>query len=71
MATLIPKCVAWWSAMGIGALGVRESLGAGRDRRFATLSYFECTIPRAIDQSEYVFCDGKHVEARNLTSSPV
>src|SRR5437870_7172216 len=55
----------------VGALGVRDSLGAGRDRRFATLSYFDFTIPGAIDQPEHVFCDGKHVEARNLTSSPV
>src|SRR3954471_17588642 len=28
-------------------------------------------FPERSNQSEYVFCYGKHVEARNLTSSPV
>src|SRR2546430_11795621 len=52
-------------AAPLGHLAFVIPLGAGRDRRFATLSYFDFTIPGAIDQSEYVFCDGKHVEARN------
>jgi|SRR6476646_12284359 len=47
----------------IGAVGIRDSLGTRRDRRVATLSYFDFTIPGAIDQSEYMFCDGKHMEA--------
>jgi len=46
-------------------------MGKGRDRRIATLPHFDFTISGAIDQSKYVFRDGKYVEARNRTSSPV
>jgi hypothetical protein len=55
----------------VGALGVRDSLGAGRDRRVTTLPHFDFTIPGTVNKSQYVLCDGKHVEARNLTGSPV
>jgi hypothetical protein len=33
----------------LGALGVRDSLGAGRDRRVATLPCFDFTISGAVD----------------------
>ena len=45
------------------AVGLRDSLGAGRDRRIAILLHFDFTISGAIDQSEYVFRDEEHVEA--------
>jgi len=54
-----------------GAARLRDSMGKGRDRRFATLSYFDFTISGAIDQSEYVFRDEEHVEARDLTGPAV
>src|SRR5215831_5958226 len=54
-----------------GATGLRDSLGTGRDRRIATLPHFDFTISGAIDQSKYVLCDGKHLEARYLAGSPV
>ena len=44
----------------------RGEIGGG-----ATLPYSDFTISGAIDQSEHVLCDGKHVEARNLTGSSV
>ena len=55
----------------VGALGVRDSLGAGRDRRVATLPHFDFTISGAIDQSKYVLRDEEHVEARDRTGSSV
>jgi hypothetical protein len=59
-----------WRCAGVP--GIRGSLGAGRDRRVATLPYFDFTVSGAIDQSDYVLRDEEHVEeARNLTDSSV
>ena len=41
----------------VWAAGVRGSLGTGRDRRVATLPYFDFTVSRAINQSGYVLRD--------------
>ena len=54
-----------------GAARLRDSMGTGRDRRIATLPYFDLTFSGTVDKSEYVLRDGKHVESRNLTGSPV
>ena len=55
----------------LGQLAFCGSVGTGRDRRVATLPYFDFTISGTIEQSEYVLRDGKHVEARDRLGSSV